>query len=103
MQQHPRTSFYKELQEKNVTKWVRALFPIARNISYKMMIENGGIINEAYDKLTYPVMIRLVALAGYRLSDVLQEIYSEEAMSRERPQNVWASLRKFLGKRRIEL
>jgi hypothetical protein len=75
MSLYPRSAFAKDLAEKNVTKWVRNNFIIARDIVYANLTQNGGLITEEYYEQTWPWIQRQVALAGYRLADTLKGVF----------------------------
>lgn len=77
MQLHTRASLQKDLAEANTEKWARASFKLAKEQAYTLQEnpKNPPKLSTAYIKNMEKIGRRQAALAGYRLSDRLQEIF----------------------------
>lgn len=77
MELHPRNSLQNELQQADTENWARASFRIAKQHAYsiKENPENPPKLSKAYLKNMETIGRRQAALAGYRLSNRLQEIF----------------------------
>jgi hypothetical protein len=78
VQQHSRSQLAADLQVKDVEKWARSSFALAKNFAYKPLNENPASPpkpSTAYLATAQKIGRRQAALAGYRLSDRLQQIF----------------------------
>lgn len=76
--QFPRSSLAADLAIKDIWEIARKNFEIAVNYAYKDIRENEEP-SEQYIKSRYEICKRQIALAGYRLADMLKEIVYSEA------------------------
>lgn len=84
MKDFPKSSFTEALKEKSFDKWSLVGLDDAKKYVYDGITVNGKPTEE-YLNRGYKRASELIALAGYRLSDLLVEIYSK---TREEPQAV---------------
>jgi len=82
-QNYTRDMFKQELLEKNVTKWGKAVFNISRDTVYPPLLNNGHTITPNYTNTMYPIMLKLITLAGYRLSDMLVDLFGSKDVPHE--------------------
>jgi hypothetical protein len=78
MQEHSRQALANDLQVTDVERWARASFELARKFAYGPLHENPAAPPKpsvAYLKKAEEIGRQQAALAGYRLSDRLQQIF----------------------------
>lgn len=69
----PREKFTEELKVKDVWEMAKKIFEIAVNETYKEIVENE-VPSEKYIAFRFQTCKKLIALAGYRLADFLNEL-----------------------------
>lgn len=74
MGEYTRKSF-KELSERNITRWTRSLFNVVTNDVYGPLLANGPQITNGYAAHSYPIMMKQITLAGYRLADLFRSMF----------------------------
>eukprot|EP01017_Pseudomicrothorax_dubius_P009092 TRINITY_DN13039_c0_g1_i1.p1 TRINITY_DN13039_c0_g1~~TRINITY_DN13039_c0_g1_i1.p1 ORF type:complete len:333 (+),score=61.18 TRINITY_DN13039_c0_g1_i1:121-1119(+) len=72
---HPRTEFEKQLKDKNIAHWIKASYALARDKIYPAIFKNNNVIDEDLQRQTYEMGLRQIALAGYRLADLMKSIF----------------------------
>jgi hypothetical protein len=81
MNAYPQSMFTEELKETDPVKWAAEVYPIAVKYAYQNLYQSGGnyIVNQTYADLGRPQARRLIALAGYRLAQVLATFVKEKS------------------------
>lgn len=82
MKQFPKSSFADELKETGFDKWSLAGLDDAKNYVYEG-IKTNGKPTEEYLNRGYQRASQLITLAGYRLSDLLVDIYTKKNQESE--------------------
>ncbi|HEX8285941.1 MAG TPA: S1/P1 nuclease [Pyrinomonadaceae bacterium] len=72
-QAHPRSSLTAALNETRPAQWAAESFGLAKGVAYVGVAE-GGIPNAAYTEKTKKTSDLRIALAGYRLADILNRV-----------------------------
>jgi hypothetical protein len=72
-QAHPRSSLTSDLDELRPTRWAAESLELARTVAY-VGITEGGVPSDAYTDKTRMTSARRIALAGYRLADILNRV-----------------------------
>ena len=72
-QAHPRSSLTAALNETRPARWAVESFDLAKSDAY-VGITEGGVPSDAYTDKTKKTSARRIALAGYRLADILNRV-----------------------------
>jgi hypothetical protein len=75
MKDYTRDDLESDLEIGKFEEWVSRNYEVAKNKVYKG-VEYGQLLNESYIEEGRELVRRQIALAGYRLSDLIQKIYS---------------------------
>jgi hypothetical protein len=70
MKEHPRSNFEQELKVTNLWEMAEAVKEVAKKYAYTDIKPNTKP-SDTYLKTRFPICTRLMALAGYRLADLL--------------------------------
>ena len=73
MTQYTRTNLAVPLSDPNITDWATANYHLA--VTYAYNITYGGRPSQNYLDVSWDVIQKQLALAGYRLSDLIQMVY----------------------------
>ena len=73
--QYPREIFKERLSEKSIDAWVEEAHELAVNVVYDGLKKFDKITQEYADRAR-PLVFNQVALAGYRISDLISEAFS---------------------------
>ena len=75
---YPRSSMSDLLNDKDRTQWTIDSFVLSNN-AYEYMVAQGASISNAWGLKTYnDVVQKQIALAGYRVADMIYDIYSKQ-------------------------
>eukprot|EP01017_Pseudomicrothorax_dubius_P017149 TRINITY_DN19466_c0_g1_i1.p1 TRINITY_DN19466_c0_g1~~TRINITY_DN19466_c0_g1_i1.p1 ORF type:complete len:338 (+),score=83.33 TRINITY_DN19466_c0_g1_i1:39-1052(+) len=74
-----RDDFADQLSVRNVAQWARDSFALSRDDVYPPVLEDGPTITREYQQKSYEIIVRQVTLAGYRLADLFESIFSSKS------------------------
>jgi hypothetical protein len=74
-QRHPRTALLAQLLPGNYEAWARSGFEITKASVYPVSLKRGTIPDEQYRQRAFGIAARAIALAGYRLGDLLNAMF----------------------------
>lgn len=75
MQLYPRASLSQQLSDPNTSDWATANYHLA--VTYAYNITYGSTPNQAYLEAGWAVVEKQLVLAGYRLSNTIQQLYTK--------------------------
>lgn len=72
---HPKASLMSRLESGQFDTWSKEGFAFAQDVAYPATLPRGGVASEAYKSAVFNVTEEEVALAGYRLADLLDQMF----------------------------
>ena len=71
---HPRATMTAHLHSGDFDEWSREGFATTKNVAYPKSLKEGEMPDAAYRQMVFKVADEAIALAGYRLADVLNKM-----------------------------
>jgi len=72
---HPKASLEARLESGEFATWSKEGFATAESVAYPSTLQRGGIPSAAYNATVFNATDEAVALAGYRLADLLDRMF----------------------------